>query len=246
MLLIPAIDIQDGKCVRLRQGNMDHATVYGDDPMEMANRWIESGAQRLHLVDLDGARDGTSRNESVIRSIAHEFPNIEIQVGGGIRNADTVQRYLEYGIDFVILGTKAVTTPHFINDLCMEFPGHIIVGLDAKDGHVATEGWSKLSHLHVIELAQRFENDGVDAIIYTDISRDGMLSGPNIHSTVELAQAIHIPVIASGGINNIEDIQNLWAIQDEGVIGAVIGRALYEGTLDFAEALKITQTHDNS
>ena len=239
MLLIPAIDLKDGKCVRLRQGRMDDETVFGDDPVAVARRWVEAGARRLHMVDLNGAFEGKPVNASAIRAVAEAFPDLPIQVGGGIRDEETVQAYLDAGVQYTIIGTKAVSAPHFINDLCVEFPGHIIVGLDAKDGKVAIDGWSKLSHHSVIDMAQRFEHDGVEAIVFTDIGRDGMMEGVNIESTVELAQAIRIPVIASGGITNLDDIQALCKVADEGIMGAITGRAIYEGTLDLAEAQKL-------
>lgn len=235
MLLIPAIDLKDGKCVRLRQGRMEDETVFSDDPVAMAGRWVEAGARRLHLVDLNGAFEGKPMNAGVIEAIASEYPDVPIQVGGGIRDEDTVQTYLDAGVQYVIIGTKAVNAPHFINDLCLEFPGHIIVGLDAKDGKVAIDGWSKLSKHDVIDLAKHFEQDGVEAIVYTDIGRDGMMQGVNIEATVKLAQAITIPVIASGGITNLDDIRKLCAVADEGIMGAITGRAIYEGTLNFEE-----------
>ncbi len=239
MLVIPAIDLKDGKCVRLRQGDMADETIYDDDPVEVARRWVEAGAQRLHLVDLNGAFAGRPVNGAVIRRIADAFPEVPIQVGGGIRDEDTVQAYLEAGVQYVIIGTQAINAPHFVEDICMEFPSHIIVGLDAKNGKVAIDGWSKLSHHDVIDMAQRFEQMGVEAIIYTDISRDGMLSGVNIEATVALARAIRIPVIASGGITNLDDIRALLAVEDEGISGAITGRAIYEGTLDFVEAQRL-------
>mgnify|MGYP000618020013 CR=1 FL=1 len=239
MLLIPAIDLKDGKCVRLRQGRMEDETVFADDPLDMAKRWVEAGAKRLHLVDLNGAFAGKPVNADAIHRIAEAFPDVPIQVGGGIRDEDTVQLYLDAGVQYVIIGTKAVSAPHFVNDLCLEFPGHIIVGLDAKDGKVAVDGWSKLSNHDVIDMAQRFEADGVEAIVYTDIGRDGMMTGVNVESTVALAQAIHIPVIASGGITNIDDIKALCAVEEEGIMGAITGRAIYEGTLDFVEGQKL-------
>lgn len=242
MLLIPAIDLKDGKCVRLRQGRMEDETVFGDDPVAVAERWVEAGARRLHMVDLNGAFAGKPVNAAAIHAVAEAFPDLPIQVGGGIRDEETVQAYLDAGVQYTIIGTAAVSAPHFVNDLCAEFPGHIIVGLDAKDGKVAIDGWSKLSHHSVIDMAQRFENDGVEAIIFTDIGRDGMMSGVNVESTVELAQAIHIPVIASGGITNIDDIQTLCGVADEGIIGAITGRAIYEGTLDLAEAQKLADS----
>lgn len=239
MLLIPAIDLKDGKCVRLRQGRMDDDTVFSEDPVAMAERWVKAGARRLHIVDLNGAITGKPVNHEVIHRIVEAYPELPIQVGGGIRDEDTIQSYLDAGVRYVIIGTKAVTTPHFVADVCLEFPGHIIVGLDAKDGKIAIDGWSKLSNHDVIDLAQRFEKDGVEAIIYTDISRDGMLSGVNIESTVALARAITIPVIASGGITQLDDIRALCAVADEGIMGAVVGRAIYEGTLDFAKGQKL-------
>lgn len=239
MLVIPAIDLKDGKCVRLRQGRMEDETVFSDDPVAVAGRWVEAGARRLHLVDLNGAFEGKPINAAVVHAIADAYPDLPIQIGGGIRDEDTIQTYLDAGVQWVIIGTKAVNTPHFVGDVCAQFPGHIIVGLDAKDGKVAIDGWSKLSHHDVIDMAQHFQNDGVEAIVYTDIGRDGMMTGVNVESTVRLAQAITIPVIASGGITNIDDIRRLCEVADEGIVGAITGRAIYEGTLDFAEAQKL-------
>ncbi len=245
MLLIPAIDLKDGKCVRLRQGRMEDETIFSDDPVDVAGRWVAAGARRLHIVDLNGAFAGRPVNADVIRRIAAAYPDLPIQVGGGIRDEETVQAYLDAGVSFVIIGTKAVSTPHFVNDLCLEFPGHVLVGLDARDGKVAIDGWSKLSHHNVIEVAQRFERDGVEAIIYTDIGRDGMMAGPNVESTAELARAISIPVIASGGVTRLDDIRNLSAVASEGIMGAIIGRALYEGTIDLAEGQKLADELDS-
>ncbi len=239
MLLIPAIDLKDGKCVRLRQGRMEDETVFADDPLDMAQRWVDAGARRLHLVDLNGAFAGQPVNTQVVRRIADAFPDVPIQLGGGIRDEDTVQLYLDAGVQYVIIGTKAVSAPHFINDLCLEFPGHIIVGLDAKDGKVAIDGWSKLSNHDVIDMAQHFERDGVEAIVYTDISRDGMMQGVNVDATVKMASEISTPVIASGGISTLDDIKALQAVAEEGIMGAIIGRALYEGSIDLAEAQKL-------
>ena len=239
MLLIPAIDLKDGKCVRLRQGRMEDETIFADDPMDMAQRWVDAGARRLHLVDLNGAFAGRPVNADVVHRIAEAFPDVPIQVGGGIRDEDTVQLYLDAGVQYVIIGTKAVRAPHFVNDLCLEFPGHIIVGLDARDGKVAIDGWSKLSNHDVIDLAQRFERDGVEAIVYTDISRDGMMEGVNVEATAKLAGEISIPVIASGGISSLDDIKALLAVADEGIMGAIIGRALYEGSIDLVAAHKL-------
>jgi phosphoribosylformimino-5-aminoimidazole carboxamide ribotide isomerase len=239
MLLIPAIDLKDGRCVRLRQGRMEEETVFSDDPVGVAQRWVDAGAERLHIVDLNGAVTGRPVNTDVIRRIAETFPDVSLQVGGGIRDEDTIQTYLDAGVQYVIIGTKAVNAPHFVSDLCSEFPSHIIVGLDAKDGKVAIDGWSKLSNHDVVDLAQKFEEDGVEAIVYTDISRDGMMSGVSLDSTVKLAQSITIPVIASGGITNLDDIRALCKVADEGIMGAITGRAIYEGTLDFAEGQKL-------
>ncbi|RMD70516.1 MAG: 1-(5-phosphoribosyl)-5-[(5-phosphoribosylamino)methylideneamino]imidazole-4-carboxamide isomerase [Gammaproteobacteria bacterium] len=241
MLLIPAIDLKDGKCVRLRQGRMEDTTVFSEDPVSVAGRWVEEGAKRLHIVDLDGAFAGKPKNARIIEDIAARFPDVPIQVGGGIRDEETVLAYLDAGVRYVIIGTKAVTAPHFVEELCLEFPGHIIVGLDAKGGRIAMNGWSKLSQLNVIEVAQRFERDGVEAIVYTDIGRDGMLTGVNVEATAALARAINIPVIASGGIAGLEDIRALCQVAHEGIMGAILGRALYEGALDFKEARAIAE-----
>jgi phosphoribosylformimino-5-aminoimidazole carboxamide ribotide isomerase len=239
LLVIPAIDIKEGKCVRLRQGKMDDVTVFSDDPLEMARRWVKAGARRLHLVDLNGATQGVPVNADAIGAIVSEFPDLPVQVGGGIRDEDTIETYIGMGVRYVILGTKAVNAPHFVSDVCSEFPGHVIVGLDAKDGKVAIDGWSKLSGHDVIDLAKKFQDMGVEAIVYTDIGRDGMMSGVNVEATVRLANSISIPVIASGGITNIEDIRKLCAVSDSGIIGAITGRAIYEGTLDFTAAQKL-------
>lgn len=241
MLLIPAIDLKDGRCVRLRQGRMEDETVFSDDPLEVAQRWVDAGARRLHMVDLNGAFQGKPVNASAIRRIAAAFPDLPIQVGGGIRDEDTVQAYLDAGVSYVIIGTKAVSAPHFVNDLCLEFPGHIIVGLDARDGKVAIDGWSKLSNHDVVEVAQHVERDGVAAIVYTDIGRDGMMTGANVAATASLARAITIPVIASGGVSSLDDIRALCEVADDGIMGAIIGRALYEGAIDLAEAQKLVE-----
>lgn len=242
MLLIPAIDLKEGKCVRLRQGRMEDDTVFSDDPVAVAGRWVEAGAKRLHLVDLDGAFAGKPKNAEVIHAIVEAYPDVPVQIGGGIRDEDTIQAYLEAGVQYVIIGTKAVSEPHFVRDVAIEFPGHIIIGLDAKDGRVAIDGWSKLSRHDVIDLAKKFEANGVSAIIYTDISRDGMMQGVNVEATANLARAVNIPIIASGGITNMDDIRALGAVAHEGIMGAITGRAIYEGTLDFAEAEKLAET----
>ncbi len=243
MIVIPAIDLKDGKCVRLRQGSMDDVTIFSEDPVAVADQWVEAGAKRLHIVDLDGAASGSPKNREIIHTIADNHPDLPIQLGGGIRDEDTVQAYLDVGVQYVIIGTQAVSAPHFVNDLCLEFPGHIIVGLDAKDGKVAIDGWSKLSHHDVIDMAQHFEADGVAAIVFTDISRDGMMEGLNVESTAELSAAIHIPVIASGGVTDENDIKRLCECDEEGIIGVIVGRALYEGTIDLQHAQKLADTY---
>ncbi|MFA9441490.1 1-(5-phosphoribosyl)-5-[(5-phosphoribosylamino)methylideneamino]imidazole-4-carboxamide isomerase [Uliginosibacterium sp. sgz301328] len=247
MLLIPAIDLKDGHCVRLRQGDMEDATVFSEDPAAMARHWLEQGARRLHLVDLNGAVAGKPKNESAIRAIVDELDDsIPIQLGGGIRDLDTIERYLDDGVSYVIIGTAAVKNPGFLHDACSAFPGHIIVGLDARDGKVAVDGWSKLTGHDVIDLAKKFEDYGVESVIYTDIGRDGMLNGVNIEATVKLAQALRIPVIASGGLTNLDDIEALCKVEGEGVIGAITGRAIYEGTLDFRAAQERADTLSES
>ncbi|MGB1557957.1 MAG: 1-(5-phosphoribosyl)-5-[(5-phosphoribosylamino)methylideneamino]imidazole-4-carboxamide isomerase [Oceanococcaceae bacterium] len=238
MLLIPAIDIKNGECVRLRQGRMDDVTVFSTDPVEMAVKWLNAGAERLHVVDLDGANEGRPVNLQAIARICEAAGEVPVQVGGGIREEDDVEALLDAGVSYVIVGTRAVTAPHFVGDLCCEFPGHVIIGLDAKDGKVATEGWSKLSQHDVIDLAQHFEADGVEAIVFTDISKDGMMQGISVEATRELATSVAIPVILSGGVSRMEDIDALKTLADDGVMGAIIGRALYEGALDLAECRK--------
>ncbi|MEY3272796.1 MAG: phosphoribosylformimino-5-aminoimidazole carboxamide ribotide isomerase HisA [Pseudomonadota bacterium] len=237
MLLIPAIDLKDGKCVRLQQGDMNASTTFGEDPAAMARRWLEAGARRLHLVDLNGAFAGKPVNEGAVKSILRAVgDDIPVQLGGGIRDLDTIERYLDDGISYVIIGTAAVKNPGFLKDACSAFGGHIIVGLDAKDGKVATDGWSKLTGHEVVDLARKFEDYGVEGVIYTDIGRDGMLTGINIEATVKLAQALSIPVIASGGLAGIADIEQLCAVEDEGIEGVICGRSIYTGALDFAAA----------
>ncbi len=237
MLLIPAIDLKDGRCVRLRQGDMQDATIFSEDPAAMAKRWLDLGARRLHLVDLNGAVAGKPKNELAIRSILKAIDGaIPVQLGGGIRDLDTIERYLDAGLSYVIIGTAAVKNPGFLHDACGAFPGNVIVGLDAKDGKVATDGWSKLTGHDVLDLGKKFEDYGVEAIIYTDIGRDGMLSGINIEATVRLAQGLKVPVIASGGAGSLDDIKALCDVEHEGIDGVILGRALYEGQLDFSKA----------
>ena len=239
MLLIPAIDIKDGRCVRLRQGDMKTATVFSEDPVAMARHWVDLGARRLHVVDLNGARSGKPVNEPVIRRIIDEVgADVPVQLGGGLRDLDTIERYIDGGVGFVVIGTAAVKNPGFLHDACSAFGGHVIVALDARDGKVATDGWSKLTGHDVVDLAVKFEDYGVEAILYTDIGRDGMLTGVNLDATVALARAVNIPVIASGGVATMEDIERLCSVQAEGIEAAVLGRSLYEGTLDFQAALE--------
>src|SRR5471032_3213041 len=237
MLIIPAIDIKDGRAVRLEQGNMDKETVFSDDPAAVARHWLDQGARRLHLVDLNGAVAGKPRNESVIKEIVGAIGGrIPIQLGGGVRDLDTVERYLDDGISYIIIGTAAVKNPGFLQDACSAFTGHIIVGLDAKDGKVAVEGWSKMTGHDVVDLGKKFEDYGVEALVYTDIGRDGMLTGVNVEATLKLAQAIKIPIIASGGLSSVKDVQAVCKLVPEGIVGAIAGRALYEGKLDFRKA----------
>lgn len=242
MLLIPAIDLKDGRCVRLRQGDMNDETVFSDDPVATARRWVEAGAKRIHIVDLNGAVQGFPVNADIIGRVAEAFPDIDIQVGGGIRDFEVIQTYLDVGVDYVIIGTQAVRAPHFVDDACLEFPGHIIVGLDAKDGKVATDGWSKLSHHDAVDMAKRFEEAGVEAIIFTDIGRDGMMRGVNVEATRKLAQHVSVPIIASGGVSSLEDVRALCAAEADGISGAIVGRAVYEGTLDLAEAQRLADS----
>ena len=255
MLIIPAIDLKDGACVRLRQGRMDDSTVFGDDPVAMAARWVEEGARRLHLVDLNGAFAGEPVNGAAVRAITQAFPDLPVQIGGGIRSRETVRSYLDAGVQWVIIGTLAVKQPDLVRSLCQEFAGHVIVGavlarnpwnaefpgrvivgIDARNGMVATDGWAEVSRVAAVDLAQQFAAAGVAAIVYTDIDRDGMMQGVNIPATRHLAEAGGIPVIASGGVTTIEDIKALSREAASGIVGAISGRALYEGTLDLRAA----------
>ena len=237
MLIIPAIDLKDGQCVRLKQGLMDEATVFPNTPAAQAGQWLAQGARRLHVVDLNGAFAGKPKNavaiKEIVKAIGGEIP---IQLGGGIRDLDTIERCLDDGVSYVIIGTAAVKNPGFLHDACSAFPGQIIVGLDAREGRVAVDGWSKLTGHDVIDLAKKCEDYGVEGIIYTDIGRDGMLSGINIDATVKLAQALRIPVIASGGLSSMDDIRALCAVEFEGITATIAGRAIYDGSLDFSAA----------
>jgi phosphoribosylformimino-5-aminoimidazole carboxamide ribotide isomerase len=237
MLIIPAIDVKDGRCVRLKQGDMNDATVYSEDPVGMAKHWLAQGARRLHVVDLDGAAAGKPKNEAMIRRMVEAVGNtIPVQLGGGIRDLDTIERYIDIGVTYVIIGTAAVKNPGFLQDACTAFSGHVIVGLDARDGKVAVEGWSKMTGHDVVDLARKFEDYGVESVIYTDIGRDGMLTGVNIEATVRLAKALRVPVIASGGFTSIEDVKALCEVESEGITAAITGRAIYQGTIDFKKA----------
>ena len=237
MLLIPAIDLKDGHCVRLKQGDMDQSTIFGEDPAAIARRWADAGARRLHLVDLNGAFAGQPKNMGAIKAILKEVGGeMPVQLGGGIRDLETIENFIDAGMRYVIIGTAAVKNTGFLKDACTAFAGHIIVGLDAKDGKVATDGWSKLTGHEVADLAKKYQDWGVESIIYTDIGRDGMLSGINIEATVKLAQSLTIPVIASGGLAGMNDIEQLCAVEKDGVEGVICGRAIYSGDLDFAAA----------
>ncbi len=246
MVIIPAIDIKDGRCVRLKQGDMKSETVFSDDPVGMARHWLAQGARRLHVVDLNGAVAGKPKNEAVIRDIVRAVGDeIPVQLGGGIRDLDTVEAYIDAGVSYVVIGTAAVKNPGFLQDACAAFAGHVIAGLDAKDGKVAVEGWSKMTGHDVLDLARKFEEYGAESIIYTDIGRDGMLTGVNVEATVKLARELRIPVIASGGLTSLDDVKALCKVAEEGIVGVITGRAIYQGTLDFkkaqAEADKLTK-----
>jgi phosphoribosylformimino-5-aminoimidazole carboxamide ribotide isomerase len=240
MLIIPAIDLKDGHCVRLKQGDMNDATVFSEDPGAMARQWLDQGARRLHVVDLNGAAAGKPKNQAAIKAIVKAVgTGLPLQLGGGIRDLDTIEAYIDAGISYIVIGTAAVKTPGFLQEACTAFQGHIIVALDAKDGKVAVDGWSKMTGHDVVDLAKKFEDYGVEAVIYTDIGRDGMLTGVNIEATVALARQLNVPVIASGGITDLGDIEKLCAVEGEGITGAITGRAVYQGTLDFSAAQKL-------
>mgnify|MGYP001429293382 CR=1 FL=1 len=241
MDVIPAIDFREGKVVNLRQGKLDQTKIYSEDPLGMADFWVAQGADRLHLVDLDGAFNGIPVNQSIISSIARSHPNLTIQLGGGIRSAEIIESYLLAGVDYLIIGTKAVDEPDFVGEMCKLFPGHIYIGLDGMNGLVATRGWTEVTKISVKSLAQRFEAEGIEAIIYTDIEKDGMMQGVNFEATKELAASVSAPIIASGGVSDIDDIEIL--LQSESPIaGVIVGRALYEGTLNLQQALAMTRT----
>lgn len=240
MLIIPAIDLKDGECVRLLQGRMEDSTVFSDDPVAMAADWVNAGARRLHLVDLNGAFAGEPVNGGIVKAIAEAYPDLPIQIGGGIRSFETIQAYLDAGVQYVIIGTKAVKEPEFVFEACKRFPGHIIVGLDAKDGKVAIDGWAEITDVDVVDLAKQFKEAGVSAIVYTDISRDGMMQGVNVEATARLATECGIEVIASGGVTDIEDVRALAKVANAGICGAITGRAIYEGTLDLKEAQQLS------
>jgi len=236
MLVIPSLNLKDGRCVQLRQGSMSGSEVFSDDPIDVAGRWFDAGARRLHLIDLDGAFSGGPINAALIKEIAQRFPNFPIQVGGGIRNIETIEAYLTAGVNYVIIGTKAVTDFEFVSDACKEFGGSIMLGLDTMNGKVTTAGRTSVSDVDAIALAKRFDGEGVSAIVCTDIARDGMMQGMNVNSVVRLAQASSIPVIAAGGIANMDDVRTIKELAVTGVYGVVAGRAIYEKTLDIVEA----------
>ena len=243
MLIIPAIDLKDGKCVRLKQGRMEDDTVFGDDPVAMASQWVAQGARRLHLVDLNGAFDGVPVHKDVVTAIGKMYPDLPIQLGGGVRNLGTIEHYLSAGLSYIIIGTKALEMPEFVEQACREFAGHIIVGIDAKNGYVATHGWANVTDTPATELAKRFADAGVSSIVYTDIAKDGMMQGVNIDETVKLAHACGLPVIASGGVTNMGDIEKLKPY-GEYLLGAITGRAIYEGTLNLAQAQAYLDAED--
>jgi len=236
--LIPAIDLKGGHCVRLKQGRMDDATDYGDNPAEMAAYWQSLGAKRLHVVDLDGAFAGKPANQNAIRAIC-EVMNIPVQLGGGLRDLAMIEGMLNLGVDRVILGSIAIADPKIVKEACAEFPNQVCVGIDAKAGMVAVHGWDDVTDVTAIDLAKKFEDDGVAAIIYTDIARDGMLSGPNIEETVSLAKSVSIPVIVSGGVAQMSDVTDCAAHAQDGICGAITGRAIYEKTIDFEKAMEL-------
>ncbi|KPA16547.1 1-(5-phosphoribosyl)-5-[(5-phosphoribosylamino)methylideneamino] imidazole-4-carboxamide isomerase [Candidatus Magnetomorum sp. HK-1] len=243
MIIIPAVDIKDGKCVRLKQGRMNEETIFSSNPVEMAQKWADAGAELIHVVDLDGAIQKKPQNNKTIQKIVSSVKT-PIQVGGGIRTLSFIEMYLDMGVDRVVLGTEAIRNTECVADFCSKFPGKIVVGIDAKDGMVAVEGWTETTSVTAIDLAKKFEKTGVAAINFTDIHRDGMQTGPNLKATQSLAAAVSVPIVASGGVSNIKDIENLLAISDYGIVGVICGRALYEGSLDLSEAIELTHRTD--
>mgnify|MGYP002725752492 CR=1 FL=1 len=242
MLVIPAIDLKDGKCVRLRQGQMDQETVFSDDPVAMAGHWVDEGARRLHLVDLNGAFAGKPVNGEIISAIAKTYPDLPIQIGGGIRSAEIIESYLDAGVNYVIIGTRAIEEPEFVGQMCSRFPGHIMVGLDALHGMVAKNGWAEVTDISAKSLALLFESDGIEGIVYTDIGKDGMMAGLNLRATKDLADHVSVPIVASGGVTDLKDIEALVEMNtyvDGGLLGVITGRAIYEGTLDLKEAQQL-------
>ena len=246
MKIIPAIDIQNGNCVRLRQGDFSRETIFNNSPLDIAEKWVKDGAQRLHIVDLDGARLGEPINIDLISRICKTFPSIPVQIGGGIRDIETARKYINAGASFIIIGTKAVEDPNFVKDLCSEFHKKIIIGIDAKNGEVATEGWVSNSKVNAISLSKKFEDFGVSEIVYTDIEKDGMMGGLNIKATVDLAKAINIPVIASGGVSSNDDLKKIINYEKFGISGVIVGRALYENKINIKEAKEILRNVKNA
>jgi phosphoribosylformimino-5-aminoimidazole carboxamide ribotide isomerase len=244
MQIIPAIDFKDGKVVNLKQGRLEESTTYSDDPVGIADHWVSQGAERLHLVDLDGAFEGYPVNHALIAMIAANHPDLTIQLGGGIRSPEVIESYLNAGVDYVIIGTKAVEEPEFVGSMCQHFPGHIMVGLDGLHGMVAKNGWKEVTDISVKSLALLFESDGIESIVYTDIGKDGMMGGINMRATRELAETVSVPIIASGGVTDIRDVMALLEVGAKingGITGVITGRAIYEGTLDLAEAIALTR-----
>lgn len=240
MIILPAIDLKEGRCVRLEQGLMNKDTVYNDDPAAQARTWQEQGGELLHIVDLDGAFAGVPKNKEAIRAIVDAI-NIPCELGGGIRDMQTIEAYIDLGIDRVILGTVAKENPALVEEACRKFPGYIVVGIDARDGLVAVRGWADVTEKKASEMAKEMEGFGVEAIIYTDIARDGMMQGPNIAATRALAESIRIPVIASGGLSSLDDIRQLMAIEACGISGVIAGKAIYSGAIDLREAVALTK-----
>ena len=240
MIVIPAVDLKEGRCVRLSQGRMDQESVYSEDPFQTAKQWESMGAERLHIVDLNGAVLGKPFHQSLIKEIAQSL-SIPTEVGGGIRDLNTVEEYIRAGVRWVILGTTAFLNPNFVKEACHQFPGRVILAIDARDGRIALKGWKEMAPIQAIDSVRQFEEMGLSAIIYTDIERDGMETGLNWEMTKTLAQATSIPVIASGGVSQIKDIEHLMGLKTDGVIGVIVGRALYTGNIDLEEAIRVTK-----